>query len=241
MSLGLGFKALIVSIFGALLLGASIFWNAYDASASNKASIGAASRQMAYFRKILFSPGDNGDSHASVDCVGCHTPFRQLTDEKCKKCHTQDFFNYTNSGATLESHLALIKSGRGYCLYCHSGHGRSSSKGIAGLKEIGHDASRNKILGCELCHRAGHENMTNKKCEGCHTRDSWADATFSHRDLDELSIFLRLSNEAKETRYESVCGKCHIEGWHVLGDSKGEVGGSDKPECLVCHTGSRAR
>jgi len=96
------------------------------------------------------SNGPLSSSHAVIggDCVACHTPFGEVSSDKCALCH--DSRTDTLGGHTLDAHYVYVsgdrtrayrRDGELACVGCHTEHGGR----FADLTTVGD-------TGCVACH-----------------------------------------------------------------------------------------
>jgi len=211
--------------------------------------------KLVYARKLLFSPGEVSATHSRLDCTDCHIPFKRIDAGQCKTCHSQELFKKSISGNIVDAHLAFLsiegekrrshRTGDGRaniferlsCIACHSEHKGKRAEAALPLKAVGHDSSLKALIACSECHQTDHDGrhtgMSNKKCDECHTINSWS-TPFSHRNVKEIKRYLEAPDDASVELDGGLCVKCHKQGRHI---GSGDISRAGKSgfECFTCH------
>jgi hypothetical protein len=161
--------------------------------------------------------------HREIKCVACHKGdlYKDKLKMTCDSCHTKDDKHKGKFGPKCETcHLEkgwketlfnhdkmtkyplLFKHRGAKCDGCHKG-----------------DLYKDKLqTTCILCHEKDdkHKGQEGKKCETCHTEESWNKAKFDHRQS-------RFPLTGKHSSVE--CKKCHLA--PTFKDAKSD--------CWSCH------
>ncbi len=137
--------------------------------------------------------GDLYKDKLQVTCVSCHKKEDDKAHKgnfgvKCESCHIEkDWKDIPFDHDKQTKYLLLGKHKTAKCVSCHKG-----------------DLYKDKLpSSCILCHEKDdkHKGQEGKKCESCHSEQSWTRTTFNH---GKMSAFPLLG------RHMLVdCKKCH--------------------------------
>ncbi len=206
------------------------------------------------------SPGLLARSHAKIDgaskCGKCHEPGGGPSDDLCVKCHAES--------RTSTYHRRLAKDSGKACAKCHRDHHGRNFQMIRWKppKDFDHTKTGYKLKGhhskldcnkchtrsrrwmglkqpCASCHKDAHTPSLGRKCQDCHTEDSFAPARRFQHDKAKFKLRGRHKQvdcaqchkgSGARARYRGLqfntCGSCHKE------PSPGHSGGAD---CKSCH------
>lgn len=145
--------------------------------------------------------------HTDVPCAKCHVQERYKLPTECSTCHKKD-----------DPHKGKLGAG---CERCHT------ERGWKEIQKFDHQKADFPLLGkhttvrCAQCHKTQlftdasslcidchvkddyHKGNFGKKCESCHTADSWKKIAFDHA---KQTKFLLTGKHA-----DVKCAKCHVK------------------------------
>jgi len=175
----------------------------------------------------LVSSGSLSSSHAVIggDCVACHTPFGEVSSEKCVLCHEDG--TAAVGAFSLDAHYVYVsgdharafrRDGEMTCAGCHTEHrGRAAS------------VTTVSTTGCVACH--GIEGLADHPEFSVIAEGASDDAGLAFTHIRHVD---RVMEDRGTGDLEAVCRACHIP----TADARGFEPMAFATQCVNCHLGT---